>query len=68
MEWLAELLGWMTAEAWPRTVVGTALGIGVLAWLIYTDFSTTLGRLSIVVVPLLVVAVLVWGLLRREKG
>jgi len=68
MEWLAELLGWGTAEAWPRRLVSFALTIGVFLWLVYTDFSTTLGLVSIVVVPLLVVAVLVWGRARREEG
>jgi hypothetical protein len=67
MDWLAEVLGWATAESWPQTALGTVVGIGALTWLIYTDFSTTVGRVSIVVVPLLVGAVLVWGRLRFGK-
>ena len=61
MDWLVGLFGFPRFESWPQTVLGTVAGIGVAAWLIYTDFSTTVGRASIAVVPLLVVAVLVWS-------
>jgi hypothetical protein len=67
--WLAELLAWLAADLWPQTAIGYAVGLGLLAWLIYrTDFSTVPGRLSIVVVPALVVAIFVWGWHGRREA
>jgi hypothetical protein len=66
--WLAELLAWLAEGLWPRMAAGYAVGLGLLAWLIYTDFSTLPGRVSIVVVPAFVVAILVWSWHRRGEA
>lgn len=66
--WLAELLACLAEGLWPRMTAGYAVGLGLLAWLIYTDFSTLPGRVSIVVVPALVVAVFVLTWRRRREA